>query len=155
MKSVEGVTNASNGESDEIQFDRQKSAGDDEDNDNEESIFPLVVDLAPTRAATPVGKAAQSIPMARTAAVPLSIGRPTNNAISNPSRPKVSKGVNNWCIGFGGSDVKASPVSTSRGSNADGAIRSPVLGGREAGRLEWTAAGPTGTVEGRTRGNFR
>ena len=84
MKSVEGVTNASNGESDEIQFDRQKSAGDDEDNDNEKSIFPLVVDVAPTRAATPVGKAAQSIPMARTAAVPLSIGRPTNNANSQP-----------------------------------------------------------------------
>ena len=32
---------------------------------------------------------------------------------------------------------------------------SPVLGGREARRLERTAAGPTGTVEGRTCGDFR
>ena len=32
---------------------------------------------------------------------------------------------------------------------------SPVLGGREARRLEWTAVGPTGTVEGRTLGDFR
>ena len=30
-----------------------------------------------------------------------------------------------------------------------------MLGGREARRLEWTAAGPTGTVDGRTRGDFR
>ena len=56
MESVEGETNASNGESDELQFDCQKSAGDEEDDDDEESIFPLVVDLAPTREAAPVGR---------------------------------------------------------------------------------------------------
>ena len=33
MECVEGETNASNGESDELQFDRQKRAGDEEDDD--------------------------------------------------------------------------------------------------------------------------
>ena len=61
----------------------------------------------------------------------------------------------NSTTGVGGSDVNASPVSTSPGSNADGTISSPVLGGREARRLEWTAEGPTGTVEGRTCEDFR
>ena len=44
MESVEGETNASNGESDELPFDRLKSAGDEEDDDDEESIFSLIVD---------------------------------------------------------------------------------------------------------------
>ena len=127
---VEGETNPSDGEFDELQSDRQKSAGDEEYDNDEESIFPLVVDPAPTRKAAPVGRAAQSMPLATTADAPLSIG-------------------------VGGSDVDASPVSTSPGSNADGAMPSPVLGGREARRLEWTAAGSTVTVEGRTRGDFR
>ena len=130
MESVEGKTNPSDGESDELQSDRQKSAGDEEDDDDEESRFPLVGDPAPTRKVSPVGRAAQSMPLATTAHAPLSIG-------------------------VGGSDVDASPVSTSPGSNADGAMPLPVLCGREARRLEWTAAGPTGTVDGRTRGNFR
>ena len=130
MESVEGETNPSDGESDELQSDRQKSAGDEENDDNEESIFPLVVDPAPTRKAAPVGRAAQSMPLATTADAPLNIG-------------------------VGGLDVDASPVSTSPGSNADGAMPSPGLGGREARRLEWTAAGSTGTVDGRTRGDFR
>ena len=30
-----------------------------------------------------------------------------------------------------------------------------MLGGREACQFEWTAPGPTGTVEGRTRGDVR
>ena len=129
-ESVEGETNLSDGESDELQSDRQKSAGDEEDDDDDESIFPVVVDPAPTRMAAPVGRAAQSMSLATTADAPLSIG-------------------------VGGSDVDASPISTSPGSNADGLMPSPVLGEREARRLEWTAAGPTGTVEGRTRGDFR
>ena len=41
---MEGDTNASNGESDERQSDCQMSAGDEEDDEDEESIFPLVVD---------------------------------------------------------------------------------------------------------------
>ena len=129
-ESVEGETNPSDGESDELQSDRQKSAGDEEDDDDEESVFPLVVDPAPTRKAAPVGRAAQSMPLATTTDAPLSIG-------------------------VGGSDVDASPVPTSPGSNADGAMPSPVLGGREARRLEWTATGLTGAVDGRTRGDFR
>ena len=35
------------------------------------------------------------------------------------------------------------------------AIPPPVLGGREAARLKWIEKGPTGTVEGRTRGDVR
>ena len=130
VESVEGETNPSDGKSDELQSNRQKSAGDEEDDDDEESIFPLVVDPAPTREAAPVERAAQSMPLATTADAQSSIG-------------------------VGGSDADASPVSTSPGSNADGAMPSPVLGGREARRLEWTSAGLTGTVDGRTRGDFR
>ena len=52
MESVEGKANTTNGESDELQSDRQKYAEDEEDGDNdEELIFPLAVDPAPTRAA--------------------------------------------------------------------------------------------------------
>ena len=130
IESVEGETNPSDGKSDELQSNRQMSAGDEEDDDDEESIFPLVVDPAPTREAAPVGRAAQSMPLATPADAPLSIG-------------------------VGGLDVDASPVSTSPGSNADGAMPPPVMGGREARRLEWTSAGLTGTVDGRTRGDFR
>ena len=155
MESVEVETNSSDGESDELQSDCQKSAGDEEDNnDDEESIFPLVVDPAPTREAAPVGRAAQSMPLATTADAPLSIGRPTK-ANFQPIEVESPERAYNSSIGVGGSDVDVSPVSTSPGSNADGAMPSPVLGGREARRLEWTAAGPTGTVDGRTRGDFR
>ena len=70
MESVEGETNASNGESDDLQFDRQKSAGDEEDDNDEESTFPLVVDTAPARAAAPVGRAAQSMSLTTTAEFP-------------------------------------------------------------------------------------
>ena len=137
MESVEGETNLSDGESDELQSDRQKSTGDEEDDDDEESIFPLVVDPAPTREAARVGRAA------------------TKKANFQPIEVECPERAHNSSIGVGGSDVDASPVSTSPRSNADGAMPSPVLGGREARRLEWTAAGPTGTVEGRTRGDFR
>ena len=154
MESVEGETNSSDGESDELQSDRQKNAGDEEDDDDEESIFPLVVDPASTQKAAPVGRAAQSMPLATTADAPLIIGRPTKTN-SQPIEVESPDRVNNLSIGVGGSDVDASPVSTSPGSSADGAMPSPVLGGREARRLEWTAVGPTGTVDGRTRGDFR
>ena len=135
-ESVEGETNPSDGESDGLRSDRQKSAGNEEDDDDEESIFPLVVDPAPTRKAAPVGRSA-------------------TKASFQPIEVESPERANNSSIGVGGSDVDASPVSTSPGSNADGAMPSPVLGGREAHRLEWTAAGPSGTVEGRTRGDFR
>ena len=146
MESVEGETNASNGESDELQFDRQKSAEDEEGDDDEESIFPVVVDPAPTRAAAPVGRVVQSMSLATTADAPLSIGNPTKDnsqriEIESPER------VNSLSIGVGGSDVNASPVSTLPGSNVVDAMPSPVLGGWEARRLKWTAAGSTNTVE--------
>ena len=52
MESVEGKDNTSNGESYELLSDRQKYAEDEEDGDNdEEPVFPLAVDPAPTRAA--------------------------------------------------------------------------------------------------------
>ena len=100
-----------------------------------------------------MGRAAQSMPLATTADTPLSIGRPTkinfqSIEVESPER------ANNSSIDVGGSDVDGSPGPTSPGLNADGAMPSPVLGGREARRLEWTAAGPTGTVDGRTRGDF-
>ena len=49
----------------------------------------------------------------------------------------------------------ASPVPSTREMETGEAIPPPVLGGREAARLKWTAKGPTGTVEGRTRGDVR
>ena len=150
MESVEGETNASNDDSDELQFYHQKSAGDEEDDDDEESILSLFVDPAPTQAAAPVVRAAQSTPLATTAESPSSIGRPTK-ANSQPIEIESPERVNNSSIRVGRSDVNASPVSTSPGSNA--AVPSPVLGGREARRLEWTAAGPTSEIEGRTRGD--
>ena len=148
MKSVEGETNASNGDSDELQLDRQKSAGD------EKSIFPLAIAPASTRAAASVGRVAQSMPLTTMADAPFSIGRPTKTN-SKPIEVESPDRNNNSSIGVGVSDINATPVTTSPESNADGAILSPVLGGWEACRLEWTAAGPTDTVEGRTRGDFR
>ena len=154
MESAEGDTNASNGESDELQFDHQKSAGNKEDDGDEGSIFPPVINLASSRATASVRRAAQLMPLATTAGAPLSIGRATK-ANSQPIEVERPEKVYNSSIGVGGSNVDASPVSTSPGSNADGAMPSPMLGGREAPRLEWTAAGPTGTVDGRRRGDFR
>ena len=49
----------------------------------------------------------------------------------------------------------ASPVPSTREMETGEAIPPPVLGGREAARLKRTAKGPTGTVEGRTRGDVR
>ena len=46
-------------------------------------------------------------------------------------------------------------MPSTRGTETVEAIPSPVLGGREAARLKWTAEGPTGTMEGRTRGDVR
>ena len=52
-------------------------------------------------------------------------------------------------------DAQESPVPSTRGTEIGEAIPPPVLGGREAARLKWTAGGPTETVEGRTRGDVR
>ena len=52
-------------------------------------------------------------------------------------------------------DAQESPVPSTRGTETGEAIPPPVLGGREAARLKWTAEGPSGSVEGRTRGDVR
>ena len=108
MESVEGETNPSDGESDELQSDRQKSAGDEEHDDDEESIFPLVVDPAPTRVATPVGRAAQSMTLATTADAPLSIGRPTKTN-SQPIEVESPERINNSNIGVGDRTLLLAP----------------------------------------------
>ena len=65
--------------------------------------------------------------------------------------------INDPSVGGGESDVinSVNPAPTSPGSNADGAMLSPLLGGRKARRLGWTAAGTTGTVKGGKRGDVR
>ena len=129
MESEEVETDESNGQSDEVQSDHQRSAGNRKDCDDKGSIFSLIVDHAPTRAAAPVRRAAQLMALNPTADGPSGIGGSTKTnsetiGIGSPKR------VNNPSIGS-------------------------VPGGRKACRLEWTAADPTGTVEGRTRGNIR
>ena len=47
-------TDSSNGESDEVQSDRQRGAGEEEDDNNKDSTFSLVFDPVPTREAAPV-----------------------------------------------------------------------------------------------------
>ena len=76
------------------------------------------------------------MPLTTKTNAPLSIGRPSN-ANSEPTEVQSPEKVNNSSIGVGGSDVEARPVLTSPGSNADGAMPLPVLGRREARRLEW------------------
>ena len=94
--------------------------------------MPLVVDPAPTRAAAPVGRAAQSMPLATTADATLSTSRP-NKANSQPIEVESSERVNNSSIVIGESDVNASPVSISPESNADDAmLRLCWVGGKRA-----------------------
>ena len=50
-------------------------------------------------------------------------------------------------------DAQESLVPSTREMETGEAIPPPVLGGREAARLKWISEGPTGTVEGRTRGD--
>ena len=49
-------------------------------------------------------------------------------------------------------DAQESPVPSTRGTGTGEAILPPMLG---SPRFMWTADGPTGTVEGRTRGDVR
>ena len=55
---MEGETIASNDKSLELQFDHRQSAGDEEDDDDEESIFPLAINPASTRATASIGRVA-------------------------------------------------------------------------------------------------
>ena len=50
-------------------------------------------------------------------------------------------------------DAQERPMPSTKGTETGEAIPPPTSGGREALRLKWIAEGPTGTVEGPTRGD--
>ena len=83
------------------------------------------------------------------------------NEGSGPAELESSEVSSSPSIGREGSDrvlnedAQESPVPSPRETETGEAITLPVLGGREAARLKWTAEGPTETVEGRTRGDAR
>ena len=147
-------TDESNGESDEVQPDHQRSAGGEKDCDDKGSIFSLIFDHAPSRAAAPVRRAAHMMTLTPTADGLSNIGGSTKTS-SEPIGIGSPRRVNNPSIGSGKSDVSTRPVPTSPGSDADGATSSLVLNGRKACRLECTAVGLSGTVKGRTHEDVR
>ena len=153
--------------------------GESEDEDEELYIFPQCAP-APAPAAAPKGRAAQLPPLTpvaslegRVASPPplttadVSGGRATPATVvsvnegSGPAEFEGSGVSRSPSVGREGSDrvlnedAQESPVPSTRGTETGEAIPPPVLGGREAARLNWTAEGPTGTVEGRTRGDVR
>ena len=83
------------------------------------------------------------------------------NEGSRPAEFEDSGVSNSQSVGREGSnsvlneDAQESPMPSMRGTETGEAIPPPVLGEREAARFKWTAEGPTGTVEGRTRGDVR
>ena len=117
-----------------------------------------------TPAATSEGRAASPAPLTTT---DVSGGRATPATVvsvnegSRPAEFEGSRVSSTPSVGREGSyrvlneDAQESPVPPTRGTETGEAIPPPVLGGREAARLKWTAEGPTGTVEGRTRGDVR
>ena len=143
--------------------------GESDDEDEVLYIFPQCA-LAPAPAASPKGRAAQ-LPSLTPAAS--SEGRavspaPLTTADTSGGRatPATVVSVNEGSgvssspgVGCEGSDyvlyedAQESPVPSTRGTETGEAIPPPVLGRREAARLKWTVEGPTGTVEGRTRGD--
>ena len=115
MESVEGETSPSDCVSNELQSDRQKSTGDEEDGDDEESIFPLIVDPAPTREAAPVGRAA-------------------TEANSNPSRSKVPKGPTIRALASGDRTLMPAPYRPHQGRTPMApCLRLCWAGGKRAG----------------------
>ena len=154
--------------------------GESEDEDEELYIFPQCAPApapaaAPERrasqlpsltpAASSEGRTASPAPLKTTADV--SGGRATPvtvvsvNEGSGPAEFEGSGVSSSPSVGREGSDrvfnedAQESPVPSTRGTETGEAIPPPVLGGREAARLKWAAEGPTGTVEGRTRGDVR
>ena len=153
--------------------------GESEDEDEELYIFPQCAP-APAPAAAPKGRAGQlpSFTPAATsegrAASPaplttadVSDGRATPATVvskNNGYRPAEFEGSgvsSSPSVGREGSDrvlnhdVQESLASSTRGTETGEAKPPPVLGGREAARLKWTAEGQTGTVGSRTRGDVR
>ena len=153
--------------------------GESEDEDEELYIFPQCAP-APVPAAAPKRRAAQLPSLTPGASsegraaspAPLTTadasgGRPTPATVESvnegfgPAEFEGSGVSSSPSVGREGSDrvlkedAQESPVPSTRGTETGEAIPPPVLGGREAVRLKWTAKGPTGTVEGRTRGDVR
>ena len=118
-----------------------RGAEDEEKNDDEESIFSVAVVPARTRAAAPVGRAAQSRSLAPTADTPSSIGGPTK-AISEPIGVGISERVKSSSISGGMRTLVPAPSRPHKGrTNVNGDMPSPALNGKEARRLEWLAVG--------------
>ena len=67
-----------------------------------------------------------------------------------PSSPSVGREGSDRVLN---EDAQESQVPSTRGTETGEATPPPVLDGRGAARLKWTAKGPTGNVEGRTRGD--
>ena len=152
--------------------------GESEDEDEKLFIFPQCAP-APAPAAAPKGRAAQ-LPLLtpaassseRRAASPapltaadVSGGRATPATVLSVNEgfgPAEFEGLgvsSSPSIGREGADrvlnedAQESLVPSTREMETGEAIPPPVLGGREAARLKWISEGPTGTVEGRTRGD--
>ena len=153
--------------------------GESEGEDKELYIFRQCAP-APAPAAAPKGRAAQlpSLPPVASSGGRVASPAPltTADVSGGRARPATVVSVNEGSgpAEFEGSGVSSSPsvgregtgrvlnenaqespVPSTRGTKTGEAIPLPVLGGREAARLKWTAEGPTGTVEGRTRGDAR
>ena len=151
--------------------------GESEDEDEELYIFPQCAP-APAPAAAPKGRAAQlpsltpAASSERRAASPAPLT--TADVSGGKATPATAVSVNEGFepaefegLGVSGSlsvgredsdrvlneDAQESPGPSTREMETSEAIPPPVLGGRKAARLKWTAKGPTGTVEGRTPGD--
>ena len=153
--------------------------GESGDEDEELYILPQCAP-APAPADAPKGRAAQlpsltpaassegraSSPAPLTTA-DVSGGRATAaasvsvNEGSGPAEFEGSGVSSSPSVGREGSDrvlnenAQEGPVPSTRGTETGEAIPPPVWGGKEAARFKWTAKCPTGTVEGRTRGDVR
>ena len=153
--------------------------GESEDANEELHIFPHCAP-APAPAAAPKGRAAQLPSLAPAAgsegraaspapqttadgsggrAIPATVV--SVNEGSGPAEIEGSRVSSSPSVSCEGSDrvlnedAQESPVRSTGGTETGEAVRPPVFGGREAARVKWTAEGPTGTVEGRTRGDVR
>ena len=92
---------------------------------------------APDHVADPVGRAAKSPSLTLATTSEGTFASP----VPRPAVKSVGSGVSSSSgVGHGGSGK---------------AIPPPLFGGREDVRLEWTAKGPPGIIEGRTRGDAR
>ena len=151
-------------ESDSKPINVEAGCGESEDKDEELYIFPQCAP-APTPAAAPRGRARQlpSLTPAATSEERAASPAPLTTADASggratPPAAVVSVNEGSWPAEFEGSRVSGSPsvgrersgrvlnehaqespVPSTRGTETDKAIPPPVLGGREAAVLKWTA----------------